>query len=79
MLKDEFIIHQQFAVVNKKIGKTLTYEVDMGYIDDIKDHITPSAYTVYALSGKRVALNRIELLVAEDGTFLVNGEKRCKF
>jgi hypothetical protein len=66
-------------VFNKKIGKTLTYEIDMGYIHDIKDHITPNAYTVYALTDKRAALNRIELLVADDGTFLVNGEKRGKF
>src|ERR1043165_2615827 len=38
------------AVFNKKIGKTLSYEVDMGFIDDIKDRITANSYTVYALT-----------------------------
>jgi hypothetical protein len=66
-------------VFNKKIGKTLVYEIDMGFIDDIKDRITANTYTVYALTGNREALNRIELAIAEDGTFLVNGEKRGKF
>ena len=80
---DEFRIKCQdnrgTAVFNKKIGKTLTYVVDMGYIDDIKDHITANAYTVYALTDKREVLNRIELIITDDGTFLVNGEKRGKF
>jgi len=67
------------SVFNRKIGKTSTYEIDMGYIDDIKDHITANAYTVYAITDKRAVLNRIELLIADDGTFLVNGEKRGKF
>jgi hypothetical protein len=64
---------------NKKAGKTDTYEIDMGFIDDIKDHITANSYTVYTIGDKRAMLNRIELLIADDGTFLVNGEKRGKF
>ena len=66
-------------VFNKKTAKTLSYDVDMGFVDDIKDHITANAYTVYAIDDKRAHLNRIELLIADDGTFTVNGEKRGKF
>jgi len=67
------------SLFNKKISKELSYDVDMGYIDDVKDRISAHTYTVYAMTDKRVMINRIELHVAEDGTFLVNGEKRGKF
>lgn len=67
------------SIFNKKVAKTTSYDIDMGYIDDIKDHITANAYTVYALNDKKAVLNRIELVVTDDGTFLVNGEKRGKF
>lgn len=64
---------------NKKAEKSLNYEIDMGYIDDVKDRITPYRYVVSAMTEDRKAINNIELLVQEDGTFLVNGEKRGKF
>lgn len=67
------------AVFSKKAEKTLNYQIDMGYIDDLKDGITPRGYTLYAVSDAKELLNKIELLVMEDGTFLVNGEKRGKF
>lgn len=67
------------AIFNKKAEKTLDYDIDMGYIDDVKDHVTPYQYTLYAVAENKQAINRIEFLVTEDGTFLVNGEKRGKF
>lgn len=67
------------ALFNKKAEKSLDYDIDMGYIDDVKDRITAHSFIVYALTEKREAVNKIELLVMEDGTFLVNGEKRGKF
>lgn len=67
------------TVFNRKIDKTQSYDIDMGYVDDVKDGITAHTYNLYALTSKRDAINRIELHVLEDGTFLVNGEKRGKF
>jgi hypothetical protein len=67
------------AIFNKKAEKSLSYEIDMGYIDDLKDRVTPYSYTLYALTDKKESINKIELLVMEDGTFMVNGEKRGKF
>jgi hypothetical protein len=64
---------------NRKAEKSLNYEIDMGYIDDVKDRVTPYTYTLSAMTGDRKAINKVELLVAEDGTFMVNGEKRGKF
>jgi hypothetical protein len=71
--------NQGRALFNKKAEKSLSYDIDMGYIDDVKDRVTPHMFTVYALTEKKEALNKIELLVMEDGTFMVNGEKRGKF
>lgn len=67
------------SMFNKKAEKSLKYAIEMGYIDDVKDHVSPHVFTVYALNDKRDAINRIELKVLEDGTFLVNDEKRGKF
>ncbi|HMJ68181.1 MAG TPA: hypothetical protein VK508_04775 [Cyclobacteriaceae bacterium] len=67
------------SVFNKKADRTLRYVIDMGYIDDLKDHVSPHGYTLFAIADDRVSLNKIEFLVMEDGTFMVNGEKRGKF
>ncbi|HZY83056.1 MAG TPA: hypothetical protein VFE50_26235 [Cyclobacteriaceae bacterium] len=67
------------AIFNRKAEKSLDYEIDMGYIDDLKDRVTPYAYTLYAVADNKESLNKIELMVMEDGTFMVNGEKRGKF
>lgn len=67
------------SIFNKKAEKTLDYEIDMGYIDDLKDRVSPYGYTVYAQTESKQSLNKIELMVMEDGTFMVNGEKRGKF
>jgi hypothetical protein len=67
------------AIFNRKAEKSLHYEIDMGYIDDLKDRVTPYGYTLYAMTEEKEPLNKIELIVMEDGTFMVNGEKRGKF
>lgn len=71
--------NQGSVLFNKKAEKSLAYEIDMGYIDDVKDRVSPYQYTLYAMSEDKQAINKIELLVMEDGTFMVNGEKRGKF
>jgi len=48
----------------------------MGYTDDIKGRVTEHEYTVYFLSKDKKPVSRIVIYFQEDGTFLVNGEKR---
>lgn len=67
------------SVFNKKAEKSLNYEIDMGYIDDLKDRVSAHGYTLYALTENKESINKIEFIVMEDGTFMVNGEKRGKF
>lgn len=54
------------------------YTWDMGYVDDIKDKVTPGKFIVQFLRDKKPA-EQILVQVEEDGTFLVNGERRGKF
>ncbi|MEQ8425065.1 MAG: hypothetical protein RIA63_10170 [Cyclobacteriaceae bacterium] len=53
-------------------------EIDMGFTDDLKDHISVFAYDIiFYTKGNEVSL--IKLFVDEDGNFFVNGEQRGKF
>lgn len=67
------------TLFNKKADKNTVFKLEMGYIDDMKDRISPHQFRVMAMSEDKNPLNQIELVVMEDGTFLVNGEKRGKF
>lgn len=63
----------------KKIEEGAIIYLDLGFTADMKDHITPHEYTVVFLSPERSETGRILIQVDEDGSFLVNGEKRGRF
>ncbi len=63
----------------RKVKEGEEFELDMGYTDDMKDRVTPFEYNVLFLSPDKEPISRVQLFIAEDGTFLVNGEKRGKF
>jgi hypothetical protein len=64
--------------MKKKQSDEGLYTWDMGYVDDIKDKVTSGKFTVQFIRDKKPA-EQIIVQVEEDGTFLVNGEKRGKF
>ena len=64
--------------LKKKPTDAGLYTWDMGYIDDIKDRVMPGKFIVQFMAEKK-AIEQIIIQVEEDGTFLVNGEKRGKF
>ena len=64
--------------LKKKATDAGIYTWDMGYVDDIKDKVTPGKFIVQFIADKK-PLEQILIVVEEDGTFLVNGEKRGKF
>lgn len=66
-------------VYSRKAAKDTKVSIDVGFIDDVKDKITPHSYTVSFLSDSREVMSRIFMVIMEDGTFLVNEEKRGKF
>lgn len=65
--------------ITKKAELDRMYKLDLGFTDDMKDKVTANEYTILFMSLERKEHSRIHLFVGEDGTFLVNGEKRGKF
>lgn len=66
------------TVLSKKIGIGDVLKLDMGYTDDLKGHRQGCAYNILLLNAQKKANSRIVIHFEEDGTYLVNGEKRGK-
>jgi hypothetical protein len=66
-------------VHNRKASLETAIKLDLGFIDDVKDRVLPHEYTVLFISDTKSPVSQIQLIVLEDGTFLVNGEKKGKF
>jgi len=64
---------------NKKVTEGTIIKLDIGFIDDVKDRVTPYEFTVLLYSDSKNAISRIHLVIMEDGTFMVNDEKKGKF
>ncbi len=66
-------------VYSKKADVNTVIRLDLGYIDDVKDEVTPNDYDVILLNSEKREIDRINIKISKDGTFLVNNEKRGKF
>lgn len=66
-------------VGTKKIQDGTIIPLDLGFTDDVKDRVTAHEYTLTFVSAERKDLNRIIILVEENGNFMVNGETRGRF
>jgi hypothetical protein len=64
--------------LKKKPNESGEYSLDMGFVDDMKDKVTPGKFLVSFLREKK-SVEQINIEVEADGTFLINGEKRGKF
>lgn len=62
--------------LSKKITVNSVYELDLGFTVDMIDRVTAHEYTLTFLDENKKPLNRIQISVGEDGSFLVNGEVR---
>lgn len=67
------------SIYGRKVKEGDIAQVDMGFTDDMKDRVSPHEYTFTFLTADRREVSRIVMTVGEDGTFLVNNEKRGKF
>jgi hypothetical protein len=65
-------------IVSKKIRNDFMFTIDMGFTDDVKDHVTAHEYIVYLLDEKNLKQSKIIIFVKEDGAFLINDEVRGK-
>ncbi len=65
-------------IYSRKADLDTEIVVDMGFTDDLKDHVGAYLYDIVFFS-KRNDVSRINLYVDEEGTFFINGNKRGKF
>ena len=63
---------------NKKFDTTTIMKLDMGFTDDIKDRVGAYEYRIYFLNDEKDPVSKIVIYFEQDGTYLVNGEKRGK-
>jgi hypothetical protein len=63
---------------NRKTSLDVAIEFEMGYTDDLKDHISPYQFEVIFYS-KRKEASRILVYFDKDGNLIINEEVRGKF
>jgi hypothetical protein len=78
-MKIKGLNHMGKNVLNKKVVEGTIVQLVLGFTDDLKDRINSHEYNLYLIDGNKKEVNRIHLLIGEDGTFSINGEKRGKF
>jgi len=66
-------------IFNRKATEGTIIKMDIGFIDDVKDHVSPYEFTATLYSDSKKSTSQIHLVIMEDGTFMVNDEKKGKF
>jgi hypothetical protein len=72
------IRNEREILMSRKFDPSVVIRLDLGFIDDIKDQISPYKYMITFSSKEKDPLSRIEIFFDTDGTYIVNGEKRGK-
>lgn len=65
-------------VHNKKIDVNTVLKLELGFTDDIKDHVGAYEYTIFLLNEDKQPVRRVVIYFKQDGTYLVNGQMRGK-
>lgn len=66
-------------VYSRKASEGAVIIIDVGYTDDVKDGVAPHEFTALLYSEAKKTTSRIHFNIAEDGTFMINDEKKGKF
>lgn len=66
-------------VYNRKATEGTIITLDVGFTDDVKDRVAPHEFTALLYSDARKFTSRIHFMIMEDGTFMINDEKKGKF
>jgi hypothetical protein len=77
--KVKFTHNKNQQPTTKKVKDGASFPMEIGFTDDVKDRITPHEYFLTFIGEDKKEISRIALFIDEDGTFLVNGEKRGRF
>jgi hypothetical protein len=65
-------------VISRKAAEGQVVELDLGFTDDLKGHVSSHEYVALLLDKEKKAVSRIVIRFEEDGSYLINGEKRGK-
>ncbi len=65
-------------LLTRKFDSKVKVKLDLGFTDDIKDRATAHQYIITFFRKDKTPSSMIEIFFEEDGTYLVNGEKRGK-
>lgn len=76
--KAKIITNLGHRIYSRKASTDTDIVIEMGFTDDLKDHISVYEFDIIFFSGKR-DVSRINLFVDKEGTFFINGNKRGKF
>lgn len=66
-------------VLTRKAKTGAIHILDIGFIDDVKDKISPNEFNIFFYTDAKDPVSRIHFLIMEDGTFMVNSEQKGKF
>lgn len=66
------------TLLSRKFDPSVLIKLDLGFTDDIKDRAAAHQYTVTFLNKEKSPLSKIEIFFEEDGSYIVNGQKRGK-
>ncbi|MEM7107075.1 MAG: hypothetical protein AAF519_02530 [Bacteroidota bacterium] len=62
------------VIKNRKIKRPVSYTLDMGFSDDLKDRVTSHKYSIYFYEKSKQPISKIDIEVAENGDLFLNGE-----
>jgi hypothetical protein len=66
------------TLLSRKFDPSVLIKLDLGFTDDIKDRVAAHQYIVTFLNKEKAPLSKVEIFFEEDGTYIVNGQKRGK-
>lgn len=66
------------VIHNKKLDINTILKLQLGFTDDIKDHVGPHEFTILLSNDQKQPVSRVVVHFQRDGTYLVNGQTRGK-
>lgn len=65
-------------IMNKKLAGNSEFNLEVGFMDDAKDHVSGYKHVIQFLSADKKQVSQIVIEFDKEGSYFVNGEKRGK-
>jgi hypothetical protein len=77
-LRVKVMSNKNETLLSRKFDPSVLIKLDLGFTDDIKDRAAAHQYIITFLNKEKAPLSKVEIFFEEDGTYIVNGQKRGK-